>query len=336
MNRKINTTLISQYRNVLFGIATIFVLLTHSSEFMWPDRLLIIPKILQQGSMGVDIFLFLSGMGLFFSMSKGTGIGDFYRKRCMRIMPTYFLIAVPGFAILDLIIKHAGWKQFLENVTSISYWKNGGHELWYVPFILALYLCYPLIFKLLNSKRFHKYIYVLIAGLIVLNIILLFQTPEFYGKWERSLSRIPVFLIGCEMATRIYNKREVSLCIPIVATFIYIGLRGFIFINPTALSGLVIDAMIRFSYIFSTVAVVCLIPLFFEKFKWDKLLCIFNWFGTRSLEIYLLHMMLYVVYLKSEIGVVYNSVVFYFVGIIPVTLLIVWGVELGMRKMKSV
>lgn len=44
------------------------------------------------GSIGVEIFLFLSGMGLFFSMRKNENVLCFYKKRLKRLSVPYVLI----------------------------------------------------------------------------------------------------------------------------------------------------------------------------------------------------------------------------------------------------
>ena len=67
-----NFTLVSKYRTELMGIATLWVMLFHYGNINIPiiDNLRII------GYGGVDIFLFLSGIGLSFSI-KG-GVKSFY------------------------------------------------------------------------------------------------------------------------------------------------------------------------------------------------------------------------------------------------------------------
>lgn len=63
---------ISKFRNVLFGIAIWSIMIFHFAEdkiqYCESDSWSI--KILNQGVIGVEIFLFLSGLGLYFSMKK--------------------------------------------------------------------------------------------------------------------------------------------------------------------------------------------------------------------------------------------------------------------------
>ena len=81
---------ISRYRGELMGAAMLFVILFHvglprDDTFFGLRRM---------GNIGVDIFLFLSGMGLWFSWSKHPDTKDFYLRRWLRIYPTWLIICL--------------------------------------------------------------------------------------------------------------------------------------------------------------------------------------------------------------------------------------------------
>ena len=69
-------SLLSKYRTLLMGIATLGIIISHSMGFgcFCPNPLL--KSIIMHGSLGVDIFLFLSGLGCWYSLNGG---GDFER-----------------------------------------------------------------------------------------------------------------------------------------------------------------------------------------------------------------------------------------------------------------
>ena len=46
------------------------------------------------GSVGIEVFAFLSGISLYFAMTKQSNIRYFYCKRVKRILPAYFIIAI--------------------------------------------------------------------------------------------------------------------------------------------------------------------------------------------------------------------------------------------------
>ena len=88
---------ISRYRGELMGLAMVLIILFHIS----------LPRhdsfygLVRMGNIGVDIFLFLSGIGLWFSwegMSNKPGTFsrrwlDFYARRLRRVYPAWLVVA---------------------------------------------------------------------------------------------------------------------------------------------------------------------------------------------------------------------------------------------------
>lgn len=80
---------ISKYRGELMGFAIIIVMLFHvslSKTSPWFG-------LRRMGNLGVDIFFFLSGIGLWYSWSKQQLYGKFYLNRALRIYPAWLIIA---------------------------------------------------------------------------------------------------------------------------------------------------------------------------------------------------------------------------------------------------
>jgi len=74
--------LLSKYRQALMGIAILWVMMFHL-----PLRpgIPIIKEFFNIGYGGVDIFLFLSGFGLYFSLSKkGIKLSHYYKKKILQ------------------------------------------------------------------------------------------------------------------------------------------------------------------------------------------------------------------------------------------------------------
>ena len=96
--RRIEWASLSRYRGVLMGIAIIMIVLFHvalprSSAFFGLKRM---------GNMGVDIFFFLSGIGLWFAWTKRPELLHFYRRRLLRILPAW-LLASTAFYLPDYL-----------------------------------------------------------------------------------------------------------------------------------------------------------------------------------------------------------------------------------------
>lgn len=89
MNRSISLEVLSKYRTQLMGLAAIMILCCHAeSDGVSMHRS--ISWLLQWGNYGVDLFLLLSGCGMFFSLRKTSGIGKWYKKRYSRILIPYY------------------------------------------------------------------------------------------------------------------------------------------------------------------------------------------------------------------------------------------------------
>ena len=92
-------SLISQYRMPLMGFAAIWIVAFHSFYFgtSFFGSLLNFAKA--SGFVGVDIFFFLSGMGLMMGWHKKRyTLKGFYLRRLSRILPAYWIVIVLGLA----------------------------------------------------------------------------------------------------------------------------------------------------------------------------------------------------------------------------------------------
>lgn len=91
---------LSRYRNELFGLSIIEILIFHFFEnyFDSSDGIKGILYYLGRaydlflGSIGVEVFLFLSGMGLYYSLKKrkDNSIINFYKRRFKRLLPSFY------------------------------------------------------------------------------------------------------------------------------------------------------------------------------------------------------------------------------------------------------
>lgn len=80
---------LSQYRQSLMGFAILWVFMLHTGEIGNP----LWDSISSWGWSGVDMFLFLSAIGLCYSLNKDGNLGiiAFYKRRAIRILPPWLL-----------------------------------------------------------------------------------------------------------------------------------------------------------------------------------------------------------------------------------------------------
>lgn len=122
---------ISASRSFAMGLAMIAIMLFHLPYLFLP----VLP-FRYFGFWGVDVFIFLSGYGIYHSLRKSGSVGlcGFYQRRLLRIMPS----AIIAGCLLLLFEKHSPIESFLSCC---------GLSLWYIRSILALYLASPLIYR---------------------------------------------------------------------------------------------------------------------------------------------------------------------------------------------
>lgn len=286
--------LLSKYRTKLMGIAIIWIMLYHGNEIgmILPEPLEIINFVLEKGRGGVEIFLFLSGLGLYYSYSKNPDMKRFYRRRIVRVIFPYLLISLPFWIGQDLLI-YRSFSAFVKNITLISFWVEGYTRLWYFGLLIPLYLVFPFIYKWIfgNGRQENSEIrraWITIGLVVIFNISIKLIFPDYYSKVEIALTRIPIFIIGvlCGYFAK-FNKKVTYG--EIAALFLGYSYRMFTY--EYHIGGMTV----RYWYCALTL-VVCFICIFFfeyieknQKQHRSGSSNILQIAGRYSLELYIVH-----------------------------------------------
>lgn len=225
-----NLNSLSKYRTPLMGIAAIMIIVCHTAQYgvVMP---VFLRKLVIYGNLGVDIFLFLSGIGCYYSLNKNTDLKEWYKKRFYRIFIPYLIIQIP-FWIYYYINGTFDFLNELFIFTTIPFWTQHVGA-WYVALLIPLYIITPFIHSLLNKK--HK----IIATIIIIGTITLFCNidinnicNETTGNIQWAFSRIPSFIIGMLIAPLIKREYKVSIKTILLFTFLsvllYISVHHFI------------------------------------------------------------------------------------------------------------
>lgn len=80
MNKLISASIISTTRPAMMGIATLMILFCHSASWC-TDMNTSVSGILKMGYIGVDIFLLMSGVGMYYSFKNNTSSNASFIKR---------------------------------------------------------------------------------------------------------------------------------------------------------------------------------------------------------------------------------------------------------------
>lgn len=193
---------ISLHRPVLYGFSALWIVFLHMSVKI-PGSPLFAPLwwLKEAGVAGVEIFVLLSGFGLYRSFRRNSDIRAFYSKRLCRIVPPTLLVTLLFSPLYD--ISFANW---LGRVLFLPYWL-GEPTMWFASFILTMYLIYPLIYFVQQRKPWVLWIFFGIS--VGIAAIAGWKNS---GYWEACLlgyMRIPAFLLGCILAPHMTDDRAV-------------------------------------------------------------------------------------------------------------------------------
>ena len=302
-----STSDLMKYRTEIFGIAAIWIVIFHVYNYVslplpdFPGRYIIF-KIISFGNMGVDMFLFLSALGLYYSMSKNN-ISRFYNNRFKRVAVPYLILAVPFFVFLDFFALKDGIWNYLGNVTTVKYWLTGDHPTWYIAFIIIAYIFYPLIYKFNNKTKGVSTVFLICASVII--EFILFKTNNIlYQNAERALSRIPIFLFGVLLSDLVLNKNiKIHFCAVIGAFVIAIGI--FLFADRLHI------ILMRYAYGIMAICLIVLYSFLRTIFNFKLIAAALKWFGEISLEIYVVHVFLLRIIRVYDLWNILPAVVWY-------------------------
>ena len=213
-----NLFAISEARNVIFGIATLWIGLFHSdylndtiSFYIKSDFIAEPLKFIRgTGNVGVDMFLFLSGIGLYFSFTKDSHVLSFWKKRLMRVLPSAFLIATFYFSLRYVNGRFSsGPLYYVLRETFLYFFVKGERVFWFISLILLMYLVFPIFYKIIDKWKAWGMI-VLVAVIIAGTFAVRAIAPGVYSNVEIALCRIPVFIIGIWAGRFVMEKKEID------------------------------------------------------------------------------------------------------------------------------
>ena len=197
----------SRYRSELMGLAMLWVLLFHAMN-MTPETPWF-KDLKDLGFLGVDVFIFLSALGLSLSWNrKKQSYGAYLKRRLVRVLPLYWLVT-GLYGLFLRLMGEASLKTVFWTMSTLFYWlKKPNYFNWYIPGLLLFYLLAPACTALLMRIKHRGW---LVAGLCVL-VYPLYHFGEFHGLAHLGdvTQRIPVFLLGTLAGLDIAQGRQLT------------------------------------------------------------------------------------------------------------------------------
>lgn len=205
------------------GVATLLIILVHSYQqgvlmTEWMESLCNI------GSIGVDIFLLVSGLGMWYSLEKDSvilynntpphrSLFSWYIKRYKRILLPYSIIC--GTMGLINVANGESAIEELFRFSTIDFWLHH-RGAWYIAMLIPLYAITPLhhyICKKVKSAFLYNIVVVFI--LIILAAIPISFKDEFangvLGNIRMVVDHLPAFFLGYLLAPFCKSKKSISL-----------------------------------------------------------------------------------------------------------------------------
>ncbi len=274
-----NLGLFSQYRTALMGVATILIIVCHLPAYgvvmpLW------IAKLVGSFGVGVDIFLFLSGLGMYNSYTKNkenhVSVFSWWLKRYVRIVVPLVILIVP-----ILLWNPRGREMNIGMLLEISGWGAlfNCSPLWFVTCILFLYLLTPFLHILFTSR--YRWIWFLGSSLICYFYA---YTPPYDALLNFMISRWPIYFFGYILAINIKEKRKGSVWIFAVlplGLYIVLYLINHLYNMHFCLFG--------FQGVFMLTVFALLINKIFILNSQSRVVACLNFMGIISLESYIMN-----------------------------------------------
>ena len=275
---------ISRFRGELMGAAMLFIILFHVA----------LPRedaffgLRRMGNVGVDMFLFLSGIGLWFSWMKNSSAKHFFIRRYLRIYPTWLIIACLFYIPTFQGGSTWNWIYLFGEITiNWGFWLHDELNFWYIPATMMLYLFAPAYMELIRRHPIYRWLPVV---MIMWCILVQYVTPihQAVGHLEIFWSRVPIFFIGINMGEMVRQKQTLDgTSIWMIWLMFLMTLLASIFLEQEK-HGMFPLFLERMLYIPLTITSILLLNRIFRRTP--------GWFnkgfmfvGALSLECYLLH-----------------------------------------------
>lgn len=195
------------------GIAALFIIICHA-----PANGVKLPPVLNtifiHCDVGVDIFLLLSGFGLYYSLQKWKKhflerghILMWYKVRLMRLFVPYLIFIVPLISWKS-INNGFLWGEILLDLTTFSFWFNG-RGLWFISMLVPVYFISPFVYELVKKGRGDILLILCIFVSFSAGCIIdMFVAECFYKQLLFCLMRYPSFVLGMCCANGVLNDNS--------------------------------------------------------------------------------------------------------------------------------
>ena len=289
LNRELSYTCGSAARRALMGFAIICIMLCHSTVSFSGELGRHISEAMHQFfQFGVDIFFFLSGLGLYCSFSENSNPRLFYKKRFLRIMPAYFTVTAAGF-IIRLIARPYELEEYLHEHTLVSFYTDNVLTVWFIAAIVTLYLIFPLLYLLLKQRPKIFAVLLILSIIIPVTLSLMEHWKLFSVTWANGIFfiRIPVFLAGMMYAQSLRDGKTHRIKLGTALLALLLSSGAFILNVTFNRANMWVVSRLIFGII--AVCTVFILGTLFTEHSNGRAVHVLNELGAVTLNIYLIN-----------------------------------------------
>ena len=281
---------VSEYRNVLFGVSIALILFFHIYYLCAPNvRVHDALEVFRFGNGAVDVFMFLSALGLYFSFRRSPQVAGFFKKRIVRILPVFVLVVIPETVWYHHCVYPQG--SLLWDILGVSWVTDDHKTFWFLYAILVAYAAFPLLYSYMERAQSQRgalvRMLILIGVTVVATAWLSYAHPTAYSRLEIGMGRVPAFLLGCVAGKLAFEKAPLKgwhLLALLIAGY---GCFGLCQVFTGAFPEVMLSRVYRGLYFILGSIMLCVIMKAVGANPKTKVM---NWLGTRSLEIFVVQM----------------------------------------------
>lgn len=206
---------LSKYRGELMGFSALMIFVCHAYAYI--ELPSVLGYALSIGNIGVDCFLFLSGLGMWYSLSKSQtgGVKCWYLNRYKKLFVPYLITALSMDAIKYYLGEYIGegiWN-YLFGLSTLRFYVS--HDAaWFIAALIPLYLLAPGFYSLIK-----KYKWKAAMGLIIVQYFTLLIPATFSNNLLNSIIeniqfvvvRTNCFIVGMAIGNSVMCKKKLSV-----------------------------------------------------------------------------------------------------------------------------
>lgn len=193
---------IIKYRYIWMAVAIAWTMFMHGNFRVDEGTLLTIKGL---GYGGVDIFIFASGIGCFYSLEKDSDSFNFIKRRILRIIPTYWLFMI-GWSLYKRSFIGMSSLGILGNFLCVRNFVGMGEDFnWYISAMWLTYLLAPL-FKGVVDRTNSVFKFLLFNAFLILLSVCFWDNYTFII----TMTRLPLFFIGMYVGKLAWNDVRIS------------------------------------------------------------------------------------------------------------------------------